>query len=156
MPTYEKIESLSDDRPAQVRHLLLFELDDLPKDVPDDYTYRVELVGGDSFLAYFDFSETRIKPSGNPELAKEGTPEFYAWREYLRQEEGRKHQLAKYDAYAEYLKQVREYIKEKCLDEETRERIKIPEDWIKLYRGAFANLVSQEDITRAMRDNFRR
>lgn len=154
MATYSKVKLL-DGRPAQVRHLLLFELDDVPRNVPDDYTYTVKLLTGETFEAYFNFKEPRVKPAGSPEEAKDGTPEYYAWREWLRQEEGKKHQLAKYDAYADYCHRVGAYIRRHCIEGEVADRIATADDWRLIYNAAFGGIVTQEDIARAMRDNFR-
>ena len=155
MPTYTEV-ILSDGKPASVRHLTLFELDDLPTEVPDDYTYTVEMLGGNTYEIYFDFSKERPKPPGVPEDAKEGTPEFYMWQDFLRQEEGRRHQLRKYDAYTTYVRRIRDYIISNCLEDEIEARILIPRDWEKIYQAAFSNLVTQEDIARALRANFQR
>ncbi len=162
-----------------MRRLGLFEIDDIPKDIPAPYTYTVHLLGGDDYEMPYDIEVDLQSPPEKPpiplEQAVPGEPEYYQWQEWLRFQEARTHQAKIYEGYAEYCERVSDYIRANCLFIQTIdlgsgygekiggnyfEAIKYglvdetADDWEAIYNAALCPQVSLDDIKQAMANNF--
>lgn len=144
--------TLSTGSVVSVRLLGLFELDDIPRDIPGQYTYTVNFLSGRDYEAPFDMSVVREKPDVPLEEVEKGSKEYYDWQEYLRYQEGLLHQQKQIQAYANYCNRVAEYIRERCIDEDVE--IVSPDDWDKIYQAALNPLVTMEEISAVLRDSF--
>ncbi|MEE8389785.1 MAG: hypothetical protein V3S14_03180 [Anaerolineae bacterium] len=147
---------MNDGQKVQVRRLGLFEIDDIPKDIPGPYTYTVHLLGGDDYEMTYDIEAALETPPEKPSIPLEeaiaGEPEYYGWQNWLRHQEALEHQTKVYEAYAEYCERVAVYVRENCLDEGLG--IETPEDWDLIYNAALCPQVTMEDIQGAMTHTF--
>lgn len=152
---YIEVE-LSNGQKVQVRRLGLFEMDDIPKDVPGQYKFTVHLLGGDTYDLVYDIETALEKPPEKPSVPLEeaiaGEPEYYAWQEYLRFQEAVAHQAKMFEGYAEYCEAVAVYVRENCLDEGLV--VETADDWEAIYNAALCPQVSLDDIKAAMLHNF--
>lgn len=147
---------LSNGQKTQVRRLGLFEIDDIPRNIPGPYKYTVHLLGGDEYEMVYDIQDAIQNPPKKPtipiEEALAGNPEYYDWQEWLRFQEALAHQTKMFDAYAEYCERVAVYVQENCLSDDIE--IETVADWEKVYNAALCPQVSLEDIKLAMARNF--
>ena len=139
-----------------MRRLGLFEIDDIPKDIPGPYTYTVHLLGGDDYEMTYDIEAAIEKSPEKPPIPLEealaGEPEYYDWQNWLRHQEALAHQAKVYEAYAEYCERVAQYIQGNCLDGGVV--IDKPDDWALIYNAALCPQVTTEDIQAAMSHTF--
>jgi hypothetical protein len=139
-----------------VRRLGLFEIDDVPRDIPGPYTYTIHLLGGDDYEMVYDIEAALKTPPEKPSIPLEesvaGEPEYYQWRDWLRYQEAMAHQSKMYEEYAEYCERVAAYVRENCLEEGLA--IETTEDWEAIYNAALCPQVTTEDIKQAMTHNF--
>jgi hypothetical protein len=139
-----------------VRRLGLFEIDDIPKDIPGPYTYTVHLLGGDDYEMPYDVNEALANPPPQPKIPVEdavaGEPEYYDWQEWLRFQSALAHQAEMYECYAEYCERVAVYVRENCLPDGVA--IETVDDWEMIYNAALCPQVSVDDIRAAMSHNF--
>lgn len=147
---------LSNGQKAKVKRLGLFEMDDIPKDIPGPYTFAVHLLGGDDYEMVYDIEEVLKtppqKPDGELESAVAGEPEYYHWQEWLRFQEALAHQAKIFEAYAEYCERVALYIRENCLLDDIA--IDTPADWEAIYNASLCPQVTLTDIKLAMAQNY--
>ena len=138
-----------------VRRLGLFELDEnVPRNIPGPYTVTILFADGNVYQQPYRLD--RPTPPGKPTIpvdqAQPGTPEYYAWQDYLRYQEAVLHVRKQYEAYADYCERVAGYIREHCLASSEFDVFPIfPEDWDKIYQAALCPQVTMEDIAAAMR-----
>lgn len=139
-----------------MRRLGLFEIDDIPKDIPGPYSYTVHLLGGDDYEMPYDIESAMETPPEEPSIPLEeaiaGEPEYYDWQNWLRHQEALAHQAKIYEAYALYCERVAQYIRENCLEEGLV--IDNPDDWALVYNAALCPQVTQADIQAAMSQTF--
>lgn len=139
-----------------MRRLGLFEIDDIPKDIPGPYTYTVHLLGGDDYEMTYDIEAALETPPEKPSIPLEeavaGEPEYYDWRNWLRHQEALAHQATVYEAYAEYCERVAVHVRENCLVGDVV--IDNPADWDLIYNAALCPQVTQADIQAAMSQTF--
>jgi len=142
-------------RIINVRRLGMFELDDVPKDIPAAYTVSILFAGGEVYEQQIDLSYSRPKPDKPFESCAENDAEYYDWREYYTWQDGLVHSRNQYEAYCDYCEQVASYIMRYCIltDDLSASEI-VTEDWPKIYQAAFCPQVTMEDISASMRDNF--
>ena len=152
---YTEIQ-LSNDQKVKVKRLGLFEIDDIPKDIPGPYTYTVHLLGGDEYKMVYDIDDALVnspkKPTIPMEEALAGNPEYYDWEEWLRFQEALAHQTKMFEGYAEYCERVTIYVQENCLPDDVA--IETVDDWEKIYNAALCPQVSLTDIKTSMARNF--
>jgi len=146
-----------------VRRLGLFELDEnVPRNIPGPYTVTILFADGSVYKQPYSLDrQPPIKPLLPQEEAQAGTPEYYAWQDYLRYQEAVLHLHEQYEAYADYCERVAAYIRQSCLEfrqvsasstqPELVEGQILVEDWDKIYQAALCPQVSMEDIAAAMR-----
>jgi len=144
--------TLSNGSVVSVRQLGLFELDSVPRNIPDNYTYTVNFASGRDYKVEFDMSVEREKPDMPLDDVKKGTKEYYDWQEFLRYREAIAHQKKQVEAYADYLDRVAKYIAETCLEDGVD--VVTRDDWDKVYHAALNPLVTMEEISAALRDSF--
>lgn len=161
-----------------MRRLGLFEIDDIPKDIPGPYTYTVHLLGGDDYEMTYDIEAAIETPPDKPFLPLEeavaGEPEYYDWQNWLRHQEAISHQAKVYEGYAEYCERVADYIRSNCLLIQTVDMgtgygerigenyfeaykdgfIESSDDWKLIYNAALCPQVTMEDIQGAMSHTF--
>lgn len=139
-----------------MRRLGLFEIDDIPKDIPGPYTYTVHLLGGDDYEMVYDIEAALERPPEKPptplEEAVAGEPEYYDWQNWLRHQEALAHQAKVYEAYADYCERVAVYVRKNCLSDDVQ--IETVADWEVIYNAALCPQVTIEDIKIAMSQNF--
>lgn len=139
-----------------MRRLGLFEIDDIPRDIPGPYTYTVHLLGGDDYEMTYDIEAALETPPEKPpmplEAAIAGEPEYYDWQNWLRHQEALAHQAKVYEAYADYCERVEVYICKNCLDGDVV--IDNADDWTLIYHAALCPQVTMEDIQGAMTHTF--
>lgn len=147
---------MSNGQKAKVRRLGLFEIDDIPKDIPSPYTYTVHLLGGDDFEMTYDIEAALETPPEKPSIPIEeavaGEPEYYQWQDYLRYQEAIAHQAKMYEGYAEYCERITVYVRKNCLPDDVA--IETVDDWETIYNAALCPQVSIDDIKQAMSHNF--
>ena len=139
-----------------MRRLDLFEIDDVPKDIPGPYEFTIHLLGGDDYSMVYDIETALANPPAKPtiplEEAEAGNPEYYDWQEWLRFQEALAHQTKMFEGYAAYCERVAVYVRENCLPDEVA--IETVADWEAIYNAAICPQVSIEDIKAAMTNNF--
>ena len=147
---------LSNGQKVKVKRLGLFEIDDVPRDIPGPYTYTVHLFGGDDYEMAYDIDDALKNPPQKPTIPAEeavlGDPEYYQWVEWLRFQEAIAHQAKMFEGYADYCELVAVYVKESCLPDDTQ--IETVADWEAIYNAALCPQVSQADIKDAMTRSF--
>lgn len=148
----------SDNQPISVRRLGLFELDKVKP--PDTRRYTVKItLGGREYeqeydLSAFDDSDRPRKPDTPLEEAIENTQPWYDWQEYLRYQAGllfHHNQLA--DAWR-YLREIRAYILENCIQPEDRARILTAEDWEVVAKAAQVPQLTMVELERTIAYTF--
>jgi hypothetical protein len=146
--------TLSDGQKAKVKRLGLFEIDDIPKNIPSGYTYTIHLFGGDQYEMAYDIEAALENPPVKPALPLEeatpGEPEYYQWQDWLRYQEALIYQSTVYEAYADYCERVAEYIRSECFEGE----IETIEDWEIIYNAALTPQVTIGEIRDAMTNTF--
>lgn len=139
-----------------MRRLGLFEMDDVERDIPAQYTYTVHLLGGDDFEMVYDIEAALENPPEQPSIPLEeavaGEPEYYQWREWLRFQEAVAHQAKMYEGYANYCERVAVYVRENCLPDDVS--IETMADWETIYNAALCPQVMLDDIKASMARNF--
>jgi hypothetical protein len=139
---------------VSIRRLGLFEIDSVEKNIMGPYTYTLKLGQGKEYEVPFDLSEKREEPKTPLNKVKEGTQVYYEWQEYLRYKEALAHHNKQLESYAAYCEKVFDYIKDTCLKVDDY-KVLTDEDWEVIYKMVLNPFVSIEEITAAMRDNFR-
>jgi hypothetical protein len=148
---YIEVE-LSNGEKTKVRRLGLFEIDEVPKEIPGPFTYTVHLLGGGEHKIVYDFDDAIKNPPAKPSIrleeAIEGSPEYYQWQDWLRYQEALAHQSKMYEAYARYCELVKDYIISTCLDDDLE--IETAADYEIIYNAALCPQVSLDDIKQAI------
>ncbi|MCP4083157.1 MAG: hypothetical protein GY743_23290 [Planctomycetaceae bacterium] len=139
-----------------MRRLGLFEIDDIPRDIPGPYTYTVHLLGGADFEMTYNIEAAIETPPDKPtipiEEAVAGEPEYYQWQDWLRHQEALDHQSKMFEGYAEYCERVAQYIQSNCLADEVT--VYTVADWESIYHAALCPQVTIADVQHAMSNTF--
>lgn len=148
--------TLSDGNACEVRRLGLFELREHikpPLSGPYVFTYTI---GGQTVEQEFDFDlypKPPQRPYGSPDGLPEGSPQWFAWRDYELYQAAVHHERAKERDDERWLTEVALYIVSHCIDDSTR--IVEPEDYEKAYHAALAPQLTFTDLETAARYIFR-
>lgn len=147
---------MSNGQKVKVKRLGLFEIDDVPRDIPGPYAYTVHLFGGEEYEMVYDIEDALADPPQKPdtplEEATPGLPEHYQWQEWLRFQEAVAHQGKMFEGYATYCESVSIYVRENCLPGDVQ--IETVADWEAVYNAALCPQVSSGDIKAAMSRSF--
>ena len=139
---------------VEIRRLGMFELDDIPKDIPPAYTVSILFANGEVYQQQVDLATPRRKPTVPLEMCEKGSSDYYDWREYHTWQAGLLHAQEQYEAYCRYCEKIAEYIRETCVITDVPSNEIVAEDWERIYKAALCPQVTMEDITAAMRLNF--
>lgn len=142
--------TLSDGEPCEVRRLGLFELRENvkpPLSGPYVFTYTL---GGQEVEQEFDFDlypNPPQRPYGSPDGLPEGSPQWFAWRDYELYQAAVHHERAKGRDSERYWQEVALYITGHCIDDPTR--LVEMGDYEKVYHAALAPYLSFHDLETA-------
>lgn len=146
--------TLVNDKTIDVRRLGMFEIDDIPKDIPGPYTVSILFDSGEVYEQPLDLTTPRRKPDKPFEDCEEKSSDWHDWREYYSWQEGLLHAQKQWEAYCDYCERVAVYIRQNCILTEIDHDEIMVDDWPRIYRAALCPMVTMEDIAAAMRQNF--
>lgn len=138
----------------QVRRLGMFELDDVPRDIPGPYTVTILFANGEVYEQALDLTVPRQRPTKPLEFCTEQDIEYYDWQDYLSWQQGLLHLQKQHEAYCNYLERIAAYIRQNCILTDIDHNLITSDDWPHIYQSALCPQVTMEDIAAAMRNSF--
>ena len=138
----------------EVRRLGMFELDDIPKDIPGPYTALIKFGNGEEYHQRVELTTPRNKPSGPFEGCEIGSADWHDWRDWYTWQEGLAHSRVQYEAYVEYCDRVATHITTTCILTKIDHNLIVVEDWADIYAAALCPTVTMEDIAASLQLNF--
>ena len=145
---------LTDGGSVEVRRLGMFELDDVPKDIPGPYTVPILFSSGVIYEQTYDYSQVREKPDTPLEEVEEGTMAWYDWQSYLRYQDALTHRRKMSEAYADYCERIKTYILATCVTGDVLVSALSHEDWQAILHSALCPQVSLQEVRAAISVSF--
>lgn len=148
---------LGDGWPAKVRTLDLYELDGVPYDDPGLFLYPYKTSSGKIIEKAYDISQWAEPPKAPLTPEHECDPdsmEAGLWHIYNTYQAALAHRIKQVEAGEAHAHAVARHILANCLNERTRSRIKMPDDYEIVYRQAMSREVTKEDLASVLDATF--
>lgn len=142
---------------VRVRKLKLFELDCIPFNQAEPFTYTYHLPGGKTKEAVYDISQWP-EPPKPPKVPKEvcdpQSMEAALWKVYDTYQSALLHRIREVSAGEEYAFNIARYILQDCLSESDRALVQTPNDYELIYQMALTPEVTLGDLKEQLRQTF--
>lgn len=142
--------TLSDGQSCDVRRLRLFELREaIAPPLSGEWMYTVTFADGNEATAEFLWPDD-IAPPERPkgEIPSEGTPRWFAWRDYEFYQAAQQHRKQKRLDLERYLQEMADYIMNHCISAADRQRVVTADDYDAIYHAAFVPQLTKSDLDR--------
>lgn len=153
----EKIVTLSDGEPCQVRVLGLFELDKLNPPEMKPFTYTFTMMDGSEVEDVYNPFNLEVEPP-IPDVAREdcqpNSVGWFMWLERETYEAAISHWEQNWLDLERYAKESKRYIYENCLQDADKSRVVTPEDFKLIEDAALVPQVTEELIAETLRNTF--
>lgn len=138
----------------------IFEPDEVSVELIGPYTYEIETVTGQKFMAEYDGSRWAEnggppqKPDKPESEIEEESEEWYALVEFLRYEAWLVHERKRNKLMNEYHLRLAHYILDNCISPEDKLRVVTPEDWSKVHKAALVPELTLEVLAETLQATF--
>lgn len=148
---------LSDGEPCRVRQLGLFEIDGVGRQIVGPYRYSLLLATGAIVEDEYDLralDEIPEPPDIPPNEIEAGSVEWYQLQEFSTYQAAMSHEKVRIESYQGYCQDITQYILERCLDPEDRQRVLTSDDWLVVYQAALCPELTMEVLSQVLADVF--